>query len=180
MIGIDTSTLNKASVSMHRSTNGVQNAVGRLLNSGNASKSLLDGGDTGGLSMVSRLGAENRSKSQLAKSMQNAVTYIQMQEAGLRKALAIYERMSQLANMASDQFTDESVRADLNLEFQALKQDSFSLRSETFMGSYLYDDMAAKYFPEIDFGKGFTDKTTNDSEVEVGTLSPSYSGWNAK
>ena len=108
MIGIDTSTLNKASVSMHRSTNGVQNAVGRLLNSGNASKSLLDGGDSGGLSMVSRLGAENRSKSQLAKSMQNAVTYIQMQEAGLRKALAIYERMSQLANMASDQFTDES------------------------------------------------------------------------
>ena len=179
MIGIDTSTLNKASVSMHRSTNGVQNAVGRLLNSGNASKSLLDGGDTGGLSMVSRLGAENRSKSQLAKSMQNAVTYIQMQEAGLRKALAIYERMSQLANMASDQFTDESVRADLNFEFQALKQDSFSLRSETFMGSYLYDDMAAKYFPEIDFGKGFTDKTTNDSEVEVGTLSPFYSGWNA-
>ena len=48
------------------------------------------------------------------------------------------------------------------------------------MGSYLYDDMAAKYFPEIDFGKGFTDKTTNDSEVEVGTLSPSYSGWDAK
>ena len=125
MIGIDTSTLNKASVSMHRSTNGVQNAVGRLLNSGNASKSLLDGGDSGGLSMVSRLGAENRSKSQLAKSMQNAVTYIQMQEAGLRKALAIYERMSQLANMASDQFTDESVRVSFNLEFQALKQDSF-------------------------------------------------------
>ena len=55
MIGIDTSTLNKASVSMHRSTNGVQNAVGRLLNSGNASKSLLGGGDSGGLSMVSRL-----------------------------------------------------------------------------------------------------------------------------
>ena len=113
MIGIDTSTLNKASVSMHRSTNGVQNAVGRLLNSGNASKSLLDGGDTGGLSMVSRLGAENRSKSQLAKSMQNVVTYIQMQEAGLRKALAIYERMSDLASKAMDPLLSEKVRADL-------------------------------------------------------------------
>ena len=53
------------------------------------------------------------------------------------------------------------------------------MRSEKFQGSYLFDDMAAKYFPEIDFGKGFTDKTTNDSEVEVGTLTPSHSGWDA-
>ena len=119
---------------MHRTMKGVQNSVGRLLNSGNASKSLLSQGDTGGLSMVSRLGAENRSKSQLAKSMQNAVTYIQMQEAGLKKALSIYDRMSQLANLASDQFIDESTRTELNLEFQALKNESFSLRSETFMG----------------------------------------------
>ena len=124
MIGIDTSTLNKASVSMHRSTNGVQNAVGRLLNSGNASKSLLGGGDTGGLSMVSRLGAENRSKSQLAKSMQNAVTYVQMQEAGLRKALAIYERMSDLASKSMDPLMSDADRVSFSLEFETLKQES--------------------------------------------------------
>ena len=52
---------------MHEVQMIFQNAVGRLLNSGNASESLLGGGDTGGLSMVSRLGAENRSKSQLQK-----------------------------------------------------------------------------------------------------------------
>ena len=90
-----------------------------------------------------------------------------MQEAGLKKALSIYDRMSQLANLASDQFIDESTRTELNLEFQALKNESFSLRSETFMGSYLYDDMAAKYFPEIDFGKGFNDQVSGDSDVEV-------------
>ena len=129
MIGIDTSTLNKASISMHRSTNGVQNAVGRLLNSGNASKSLLDGGDTGGLSMVSRLGAENRSKSQLAKSMQNAVTYVQMQEAGLRKALAIYERMSDLASKSMDPLMSDADRVAFSLEFETLKQESLSIRS---------------------------------------------------
>ena len=82
--------------------------------------------------------------------------------------------------LASDPFLEDSTRAQLNEEFQALKQDSFSLRSDTFMGNYLYDDMAAKYFPEIDFGKGFTDKigsTGEDNEVEVGTLSPTHSGW---
>ena len=115
-----------------------------------------------------------------ARSMQNAVSYIQMQEAGLKKAHQIYERMSVLASQAMDPMLSDSDRANLNSEFQTLKKETFSMRSEKFQGSYLFDDMAAKYFPEIDFGKGFTDKTTNDSEVEVGTLTPSHSGWNAR
>jgi flagellin-like hook-associated protein FlgL len=177
MIGINSVNLDRLSVNMNRSSNGVQNSAGRLLNSGNAAESLRGMGDGGGLSMVSRMGAENRSKTKLASSMQNAVSYIQMQEAGLKKAQQLYERMSQLANMASDQFIDESTRTDLNLEFQSLKAESFSLRSETFMGSYLFDDMAAKYFPEIDFGKGFNDQVSGDSEVEVGILTSAPSGW---
>ena len=164
MIGIDTSTLNKASVSMHRSTNGVQNAVGRLLNSGNASKSLLGGGDTGGLSMVSRLGAENRSKSQLAKSMQNAVTYIQMQEAGLRKALAIYERMSDLASKSMDPLMSDADRVSFSLEFETLKQESLSIRSNTFQGKVLYDDIAAYIKDDIDFGAGLAETTPKTYE----------------
>ena len=178
MIGIDTSTLTKASVSMHRSTNGVQNAVGRLLNSGNASKSLLDGGDTGGLSMVSRLGAENRSKSKLAKSMQNAVTYIQMQEAGLRKALAIYERMSDLASKAMDPLLSEKVRAELNAEFTSLKADSLSIRKDSFQGQILYDDIAAYVKENISFGEGFTESSVTDPSIglTVGTITgnPDY------
>jgi flagellin-like hook-associated protein FlgL len=67
------------------------------------------------------MGAENRSKTKLASSMQNAVSYIQIQEAGLKKAHQIYDRMSQLANMASDQFIDESTRTELNSEFQGFK-----------------------------------------------------------
>ena len=179
MIGINSVNLDRLSVNMHRSSNGVQNSVGRLLNSGNATESLRGQSDGGGLSMVSRLSAENRSKTKLASSMQNAVSYIQMQEAGLKKAHQIYERMSVLASQAMDPMLSDSDRANLNSEFQTLKKETFSMRSEKFQGSYLFDDMAAKYFPEIDFGKGFTDKTTNDSEVEVGTLTPSHSGWNA-
>ena len=37
--------------------------------------------------------------------------------------------------------------------------------------------MAAKYFPEIDFGKGFNDQVSGDSDVEVGTLTSAPSGW---
>jgi flagellin-like hook-associated protein FlgL len=176
MIGIDTASLGRISVDSRRSSNSLQNAVGRLLNSGNATESMRGMGDGGGLSMVSRVGAENRSKSNLAKSMQNAVSYIQMQEAGLKKLNKVYNRMSQLAIMASDPFLDDGARAKLNSEFQTLKQDTFSMRSETFQGNFLFDDMAASYFPEVDFGKGFTDKTTSDGEVNVQSFS-GHSGW---
>jgi flagellin len=177
MIGINSVNLDRLSVNMHRSSNGVQNSAGRLLNSGNATESLRGQSDGGGLSMVSRLSAENRSKTKLASSMQNAVSYIQMQEAGLKKAHQIYERMSVLASQAMDPMLSDSDRANLNSEFQTLKKETFSMRSEKFQGSYLFDDMAAKYFPEIDFGKGFNDQVNGDSQIEVGTLTSAPSGW---
>lgn len=178
MIGIDTASLGRISVDSRRSSNSLQNSVGRLLNSGNAAESFRGRGDGGGLSMVSRMGAENRSKSNLAKSMQNAVSYIQMQEAGLKKLNKIYNRMSQLAIMASDPFLDDGARANLNSEFQTLKQDTFSMRSETFQGKYLFDDMAASYFPEVDFGKTFTDKAVDGQDgMERKNLDSFPSGW---
>ena len=159
MIGVDTSSMTKASVSMHRSANGVQNSVGRLLNSGNAAESLRGMGDGGGLSMVSRMGAENRSKSNLAKSMQNAVSFIQTQEASLRKAHKIYERMSVLASRAMDTMISDSTRATLSAEFETLRQDSLNMRSETYQGKVLFDDIAAFVKDDIDFGAGLSQNT---------------------
>jgi len=58
MIGIDSANLGRLSMNLHRSSNGVRNSVGRLVNAGNATESLRAQGDEGGLSMVSRLGSE--------------------------------------------------------------------------------------------------------------------------
>ena len=179
MIGVDTSSMTKASVSMHRSANGVQNSVGRLLNSGNAAESLREMGDGGGLSMVSRMGAENRSKSNLAKSMQNAVSFIQTQEASLRKAHKIYERMSVLASRAMDTMISDSTRATLSAEFETLRQDSLNMRSETYQGKVLFDDIAAFVKDDVQFGEGFTESSVTDSSIglTVGAIS-GRSGYN--
>ena len=142
MIGIDSANLGRLSMNLHRSSNGVRNSVDRLVNAGNATESLRAQGDQGGLSMVSRLGSENRTKSALSKSMQNAVSYIQMQEAGLKEAHKIYERMSVLASQSLDPLLSDELRANLNLQFQSFKNETLSIRSETFQGSYLFDDMA--------------------------------------
>ncbi|MDG1325856.1 MAG: hypothetical protein P8P49_08820, partial [Opitutales bacterium] len=156
--------LDRLSVNMHRSSDGVQNSAGRLLNSGNATESLRGQGDGGGLSMVSRLSAENRSKNNLAKSMQNAVSYIQTQEASLRKAHKIYERMSVLASRAMDPMTSDTSRAILNAEFETLRQDSLNIRSETYQGKVLFDDIAAFVKEDIDFGAGLAETTPKTYE----------------
>ena len=175
MIGIDTASLGRISVDSRRSSNSLQNSVGRLLHSGNAAESLRGMGDGGGLSMVSRMGAENRSKSNLAKSMQNAVSYIQTQEATLRKAHQIYERMSVLASRAMDTMITDSTRATLSAEFETLRQDSLNIRSETYQGKVLFDDIAAFVKEDVQFGEGFTESSVTDPSIglTVGVISGS-------
>ena len=175
MIGIDTASLGRISVDSRRSSNSLQNSVGRLLNSGNAAESLRGMGDGGGLSMVSRMGAENRSKSNLAKSMQNAVSYIQTQEATLRKAHEIYERMSVLASRAMDTMITDSTRATISAEFETLRQDSLNIRSETYQGKVLVDDIAAFVKEDVQFGEGFTESSVTDPSIglTVGVISGS-------
>ena len=164
MIGIDSGGLSKISVNMHRSSKGVQNSVGRLLNSGNPLENLSEKGDAGGISMVSRLNAENRSKSNLASSMQNAVSYIQMQEAGLKKAHQIYERMSELASFAMDPIISDEDRATLSIEFENLRQDSIALNNDTFQGKFLYDDMAASVKEQVTFNEGLKESNPRNSD----------------
>ena len=149
----------RLSMNIHRSSNGVRNSVGRLVNAGNAAESLRAQGDEGGLSIVSRLGSENRTKSALSKSMQNAVSYIQMQEAGLKKAHKIYERMSVLASQSLDPLLSDSDRALLSTEFDTLKQDSLDIRNENFQDKVLYDDIAAFVKKDEDFGAGLSQAT---------------------
>ena len=178
MIGINTVNLSRLSVNMHRSSNGVQDSAGRLLNSGNATESLRGQGDGGGLSMVSRLSAENRSKTKLASSMQNAVSYIQMQEAGLKKAHQLYERMSVLASQAMDPMLSDSDRGNLSIEFETLRQDSLAISRDTYQGKVLYDDIAAYVKENVQFGEGFTESSVTDPSIglTVGTISgnPDY------
>ena len=184
LAAVTSANLSKLNYRSGSSSHAMQTSTRKMLFAGNAQEIARLNGDAGTFLSRTRIGAETRNKSTLARSMQNAVSYAQTQEAGMRKLESIYNRMTQLASLAADPFVDEGVRAQLNAEFQSLKQDSFDMRKETFMGNFLYDDMAAKYFPEVDFGKGFTDKSdgAGDSElvvVKFSDISDSPpSGWN--
>ena len=157
LAAVTSANLSKLNYRSGSSSHAMQTSTRKMLFAGNAQEIARLNGDAGTFLSRTRIGAETRNKSTLARSMQNAVSYAQTQEAGMRKLESIYNRMTQLASLAADPFVDEGVRTQLNAEFQSLKQDSFEMRKETFMGNFLYDDMAAKYFPS-GLRKGFTDK----------------------
>ena len=179
MIGaVTTANLSKLNYRSGNSANAMENSTRKMIFAGNAEESARLGGDAGAFLSRTRMGVETRNKSTLARSMQNAVSYVQTQEAGMRKLESIYNRMTQLASLAADPFVDDGVRTQLNSEFQSLKQDSFDMRNETYMGNFLYDDMAAKYFPVVDFGQAFTDKAVDGQDgLERKNLSSPPSGW---
>ena len=179
MIGaVSTGNLSKLNYRSGNSANAMENSTRKMIFAGNAEESARLGGDAGAFLSRTRMGVETRNKSTLARSKQNAVSYVQTQEAGMRKLESIYNRMTQLASLAADPFVDVGVRTQLNAEFQYLKQDSFDMRNETYMGNFLYDDMAAKYFPVVDFGQAFTDKAVDGQDgLERKNLSSPPSGW---
>lgn len=117
-------------------------------------------------------------KTSLSVSIQNAFSYVQTQKANLDKLEKIYLRMTDLASHASNPFLNDQAREGLMQEYEGLKNDSLLVRKETFMGKNLFDDMAAKHFPPVNYGDGFTDKGTGEYQLQQGPLSPKPSGYN--
>ena len=86
--------------------------------------------------------------------------------------------MTDLASHASNPFLNDQAREGLMQEYEGLRNDSLLVRKETFMGKNLFDDMAAKHFPPVNYGDGFTDKGTGEYQLQQGPLSPKPSGYN--
>ena len=111
-----------------------------------------------------------RTKSNLSKSIQNAVSFVQTQQSKMDMLKDIYNRMTELAGYASDPFLDDQLRAQYATEFQSLKKQSIDIGKETFQGKALFDEMAAKYFPPIDYGAGFRSDDDGSLIVHDGTV----------
>ena len=111
-----------------------------------------------------------RTKSNLSKSIQNAVSFVQIQQSKMEMLKDIYTRMTELAGYASDPFLDSQLRTQYATEFQVLKKESIDIGKETFQGKALFDEMAAKYFPPIDYGAGFRSDDNGSLIVHDGTV----------
>ena len=64
----------------------MQASANKLLRVGNPAELNRVQGDSGAFLSKTRIGVESRNKSNLMKSLQNAVSYVQMQEAGIKSS----------------------------------------------------------------------------------------------
>ena len=140
-----------------------ESAVGGVIAGSNAS-------ETSSFLKNSTIQSNLRTKSNLSKSIQNAVSFVQPQQSKMEMLKDIYNRMTELAGYASDPFLDTQLRTQYAAEFQALKKESIDIGKETFQGKALFDEMAAKYFPPIDYGAGFRSDDDGSLIVHDGTV----------
>ena len=147
---------------------GLNRAYARIGASGDSLESTRLSGDSGQFSYSTRLDGTTRASQSHMRNLQNATTYVQMQQAGLDKARQVFERISILANQATDPFMSNSQRQALNEEVDGLKQELASLRTADFNGKPLYDDFASKTVKSIDFGDDL-DETQPPAESNVYT-----------
>ena len=137
---------------------GLNRAYARIGASGDSLESTRLSGDSGQFSYSTRLDGTTRASQSHMRNLQNATTYVQMQQAGLDKARQVFERISVLANQATDPFMSNSQRQALNEEVDGLKQELESLRTADFNGKQLYDDLASLTARNFSFDSGLKEE----------------------
>ena len=150
---------------------GLGRSQARLASSGDSLESTRQSGDSGQFSYATRLNGKTRTSQNHMQNLQNSTTYVQMQQAGLEKARQVFDRISMLANQATDPFMSDTQRSMLNEEMDGLKSELENLHTTDFNGKYLYDDLASYTVKSIDFGDAL-DETQPSTEPDfdgVGT-----------
>ena len=160
-LNFSTRSLIKRTHNSHSSGSSLK--VGGVIAGSNAS-------ETSSFLENSTIQSDLRTKSNLSKSIQNAVSFVQTQQSKMEMLKDIYTRMTELAGYASDPFLDEQLRIQYASEFQVLKKESINIGKETFQGKALFDETAAKYFPPIDYGAGFRSDDNGELNVTQGTI----------
>lgn len=124
-----------AARNLSKANDALRESLARL-SSGSRIQSARD--DAGGLSVAykinSRLSRTNANK----QNVQNAVSFLQVQEGALKNAADIVSRMSELRTFAADVTKNEGDINNYNHEFGELQKELNSLRVEKFNGVSLF------------------------------------------
>ena len=95
-------------------------------------------GNSGDASYSARLSSLSDHRKVESENLQNLISFGQMQDAGLKKALEITDRMGNIAGSASNSIINTTERSILNAEFEALKLDLAELQDIQFQGYNLF------------------------------------------
>ena len=118
----------------------------KRLSSGSRIASPTD--DAGGLAVSMRLDAQVNRTQGAINNVNNALSFVQVQDGALSTIGSIVDRMSELRAFADDVTKNSSDNANYNTEFQQLRQQLNNIVSEQFNGVSLFSGVGDATFGE--------------------------------
>jgi flagellin len=126
--------------------------------------------DAGGLAVGNKLAATVNRNTRTQQNVQNAISFVQVQDGALAEASKILDRMSELKTMSLDVTKNSSDIANYDTEFNQLQTQLGNIKEEKFNGINLFttgqDDLSAF---SVEGGDGLTDSTA--TQVDTITVS---------
>ena len=137
MITLNTNTVAaKAALDMSKNTSMLQKSLQRL---SSGSRLAVATDDAGGLAVSMRLNAQINRTQGAINNVNNAVSFMQVQDGALATVGSIVDRMSELRALADDVTKNTSDIANYNTEFQQLRNQLNNITTEQFNGISLFN-----------------------------------------
>ena len=117
--------------------------------------------DAGGLAVSMKLNASISRLKGVNNNIQNAVSFLEVQDGVLQGAAGIITRMGELKALSQDVLKNASDKANYNSEFKNLQVQLYQIAQETFNGVSLFaTTTSADPTAAAKFGGGATDSNT--------------------
>ena len=124
-----------ASLNLSRTNDALSKSLGRL-SSGKRITSPAD--DAGGLAVAYKLNSKAQRTRGVLQNVQNALSYLQLQDGTLETVGKVLDRMSELRTMAQDMTKNSSDIENYSKEFVELQSHLKQVKNETFNGISLF------------------------------------------
>ena len=158
-----------ASYNLSRNNAALQKSLSRL-SSGKRIVQTSD--DAGGLAVSMKLKASINRMQGVSNNIQNAVSYLDVQDGVLQGAASIVSRMAELKSLSQDVLKNSSDIANYNTEFKNLQVQLYQISQEKFNGVSLFATKATGGSTDAVFGGG----NTKDNTVSIYTTENGSSG----
>ena len=158
-----------ASYNLSRNNAALQKSLSRL-SSGKRIVQTSD--DAGGLAVSMKLNAQISRMQGVSNNIQNAVSYLDVQDGVLQGAAGIVSRMAELKSLSQDVLKNDSDIENYNTEFKNLQVQLYQISQETFNGVSLFAIKVTGGATDAVFGNG----SSADNTVSIYTTASGASG----
>jgi flagellin len=142
----------QASFNLSRANDSLRKSLARL-SSGNRINSPAD--DAGGLAVAYKLNSKLNRTEAVIQNSQNALSYLQVQDASLQTVGKVLDRMAELRTMAADITKNSGDIENYTKEFMELQSQLNQISRESFNGISLFSDTnSAMVTGSLDKGTG--------------------------